>query len=101
MSRIATDPRRIGFVSLRTVGSSPVAPHPALLLLAWPTQLPSTTKLRHPPARTCTVPTGQLHGRTHGRARPGQPRTIDGGWMAGSRPAMTWRRAPDQPRVAA
>ena len=58
--------------ALRTVASSPVAPHPALLL-AWPTQLPSTTELRHPPARTCTVPTWQLHGRTHGRACPGHP----------------------------
>jgi hypothetical protein len=34
MSRLATDPRRNRFVILRTVGSSPVAPHPALLALA-------------------------------------------------------------------
>lgn len=33
MSRLATDSRRNGFVTLRTVGSSPVAPHPALLAL--------------------------------------------------------------------
>jgi hypothetical protein len=38
---------------------------PPRLACAWTTQLPSTTELRHPPARTCTVPTWQLHGRTH------------------------------------
>ncbi len=81
MSRLATDPRRIRFVILRTVGSSPVAPHPASLA----TQLPSTTEPRHPPARTCTVPTWQLHGRTHagatrrrGESGNGRSRTGDG-----------------------
>ena len=45
---------------------------PPRLACAWTTQLPSTTKLRHPPARTCTAPTWQLHGRTH----PGESRDL-------------------------
>jgi hypothetical protein len=70
MSRLATAPRRIRFVILRTAGSPPVAPHPASRrrsYLRFRSQRPA-------PARTCTVLTKRPHGRTHPRESggPGQ-----------------------------
>ena len=53
-------PRRIGFVSLRAVGSPPVAPHPA-------SRRRSYLRLRGlwlPPARTSTALTVRPRGRT-------------------------------------
>ncbi len=62
-SRLATVPRRIRFVLLRTAGSPPVALHPASRRRSY-LQLRS---LRPAPARTCTVQTKRPHGRTLSR----------------------------------
>src|SRR5207249_6112650 len=72
MSRLATALRRIRFVILRTAGSPPVAPHPAL-------RRRSYLQLRSPrpaPARTSTVLTKRPHGRTHAR-ESGYPGATD------------------------
>jgi hypothetical protein len=64
-SRLATALRRIRFVTLRTAGSPPVAPHPA-------SRRRSDLRLRSPrpaPARTGTVLTKRPHGRTHPRGK--------------------------------
>src|SRR5438128_359410 len=73
MSRLATALRRIRFVILRTAGSPPVAPHPAL-------RRRSYLQLRSPrpaPARTSTVLTKRPHGRTHAR-ESGHPEPAPG-----------------------
>src|SRR5579864_607897 len=63
MSRLATESRRNRFVSLRTAGSSPIAPHPTS---RWRSYV-RLRSLRPTPARTCTVLTKRPRGRTHPR----------------------------------
>ena len=58
--RLAASHRRIGFVILRTVGSPPVAPHPASRRRSY-LQL---RRLWPPPVRTFTALTVRPHGRT-------------------------------------
>ncbi len=72
MSRLATNSRRNRFVIPRIRGGRLCGLSVRLRLLPTPprscactTQLPSTSELRHTPARTSTVLTKRPHGRTH------------------------------------